>query len=124
MSHSRFVFLSLGCGLLAFGCGRQQAEQPVQHVVLFGPSQEAGTVTEENALDIARRAVATNDARYPDWLGTNVFYRAQRDGQGWSVLAEMIVGTNASGQPLVPVGGQRYIGIDERGALTHYWRGL
>ena len=122
MSLSRFV-LSLACGLVAFGCRRQQAEQPVHPVVISGQSQEAGTVTEANALAIAQRAVATNDAKYPDWLATNVFYRASREGRGWSVLAEIVI-TNDSGEPRVPVGAQRYIGIDERGAVTHYWRGL
>ena len=122
MSPLRFV-LTLACGLLAFGCRRQQAEEPVQRIVLFGPSQEAGTVTEADALAIARRAVGTNDARYPDWLATNVFYRARSHGRGWDVFAEIIIGTNDSGQPLSFVGDARFIGVDERGAVTHYWHG-
>lgn len=96
----------------------------VEGVVLLGPSREAGTVTKADAVTIARRAVATNEATYPEWLATNVIYRTHPDGRGWSVVAEMIVGTNNAGEPLFPVGSQRFIGIDERGAVTHYTRGL
>lgn len=91
--------------------------------VLFPPSVLVGEVDEATAIAIARRSVATNDAKYPAWLAANVSYRARQDGKSWSVIAEMIVGTNNSGQPLTPFGGFRNIGIDERGGVTHYIRG-
>lgn len=74
---------------------------------------------EATAIPIAQRSVATNDTEF----GTNVSYRARRDGPGWFVRAEVIVGTNDFGQPLTQVGGQRYIDIDERSGVTHYIRG-
>lgn len=105
-----------GFGLAAEGSTNQPP-------VLFPASVPAGEVDEITAIAIARRSVATNDAGYPAWLATNVFYRARQDGQGWSVVAERIVGTNDSGEPLIELGGQRYIGIDKRGGVTHYIRG-
>lgn len=86
-----------------------------------GTLPQPGTLAESEALAIARRTLATNGGLA--WLDTNVFYRAGPDGLGWSVIAEIIVGTNASGEPEMEVGGYRIISIDENGAVTHIMRG-
>jgi len=91
--------------------------------VLFPASISTGRVDEISAIAIARRSVATNDARYPAWLGTEVSYRARSDGRGWSVVAERIVGTNDAGEPMFEIGGQRFISINENGVVTYYGRG-
>ncbi len=84
---------------------------------------KAANLPESSALTIARQAVATNDGRFPAWLQTNVLYRARPEGAGWSVVAEIIVGTNHSGEPLIEVGSHRIVRIDEHGTVTHYMRG-
>jgi hypothetical protein len=100
---------------MVIGCTPQVPESQ------SGTLPQPGTLRESAALAIARRTLATNGG--PAWLETNVFYRARPDGRGWSVAAEVIVGTNASGEPEMPVGGHRIISIDENGAVTHIMRG-
>jgi hypothetical protein len=77
---------------------------------------QAGTVDDDAALAIARRAVETNDS----WRGGVVSYDARREGTGWLVIATR---ADRSGRPLPQAGGDRQIHIDERGAVTAYIRG-
>jgi hypothetical protein len=119
-----FTNLGITCVLFLSGCGRhEETNEPIHKDILFSGSNEPGTVTEADALALAKRAVATNDSNYPAWFGTNVTYHARRDGQGWSVLVEITAGTNASGEQLIEIGGHRLIRIDERGAVLNYFRG-
>ena len=111
MDAARSLIICATIGIVA-GCSQRLHDGP-----------KAASLSEAEALTIARRAVATNDGQYPAWLQPNVFYRARPESGGWSVLAERIVGTNASGEPLTEVGGHRIITIDEHGTVTHYMRG-
>jgi hypothetical protein len=99
----------LWCIALALvGCGPQAA-------------QTSSSVSEADALGIARRTLATNGG--PTWLEANVSYRARREGRGWDVIATIIDGTNAAGEPIGPVGGHRIVLIDEQGTVTQIVRG-
>jgi len=69
------------------------------------------TAEESRIIEIARRAVATNDT----WVSEAEFELPQVDGRGWSVLVWRL--------PYTP-GGYRRVLIDENGRVTVYQRGL
>jgi hypothetical protein len=84
--------------------------------LLFPASMEKGTVTEEAALDIARRAVATNDPGV-----TRAAYKAQKNGAGWWVLA-LLYEIDKAGHFEPQAGSIRSVYISDRGAVTSYLR--
>jgi hypothetical protein len=73
-------------------------------------AEEAGAVNEAKAIKIARETVAANTPGM-----TSATYKAQREGDGWSVLVEA--------KPAVP-GAHLFIQIDKDGKVTRYGRGL
>ena len=100
--------------LLIVGCRDKQPT--TKQETLFPASMQPGTLDEAAAVDIAKRAVAANDAR-----AETVNYKAQPNGTGWWVLAHLERIDNA-GQPQPAGGTIRSIYIDERGAVTSYLR--
>ena len=78
-----------------------------------------GSVDEAAAVEIARRCVSSNDT----WA-TQATYSARRHGAGWSVTASRIEGYGTNGEPRFTFGGDRFLEIDEHGAVTSHKRGL
>jgi hypothetical protein len=83
------------------------------------PRQTPDEQEKRRIIEIAKKAVADRD----DWADRAV-YTAHKDGTGWMVYAERIVGYDASGQPQFVIGGDRLIKINKDGIVTAYIRGL
>jgi hypothetical protein len=115
MRYSRFPILCGVIGSMAVGCKPQVPESQSR------PSLQTGTLTESQALAVARQTLGIDSGT--NWLGTNVFYTARRDGRGWEVKAKIIDETNAAGEEIGPVGGLRILSIDENGAVKVIMRG-
>jgi len=111
MNPSQGLLLWVVVGSLVVGCWPHVRESRTN-----APPQPRA-LAEAEASVIARRTLATNSGR--DGPETNVFYQAYPDGRGWLVVAETIDGTNASGEPMVTVGRDRIVSIDEHGAVKH-----
>lgn len=104
LSLDRFMRTSLFISLVAVlaGCSqpastRIKADRPL-------------TLEEKRIVEIARRAVATNDT----WVDRAEFEIPKRDVSGWSVLVWRL--------PYTP-GGHRVILIDEHDRVAGYFRG-
>jgi hypothetical protein len=103
--------------LLSVGCQQETPNAPAPRGdILFGPSMQAGTVDEDAAFTIARRAVATNDYK---WSRVVLRFVPEQKGSNWVVTATQ---TDASGRPLDGPDRNRQIHINERGAVTAYIR--
>ena len=113
------LLLILVAVLAMLGCRRTKTVEPTRQDVLLPGTFQPGTVDEAAAIEIARRCVSSNDT----W-SVRAVYKARRKGSKWSVIATRIEGYSSEGKPQFAYGGERYIEIDELGAVTSYLRGL
>lgn len=102
-------------GVMVAGCRQEPPETKIS------ARSQPRALAESEALAIARGTLLTNGG--PDWVKSDVVYRARLEGRSWLVSATIIDGTNDSGEPVGPVGGLRIVSIDENGAITHILRG-
>jgi hypothetical protein len=105
--------------MAVLGCRKEKKAESRRREVLLPGMFQPGTVDEAAAIALARRCVSSNDT----WAGRAV-YEARRRNGGWLVTATRIEGYSSQGKPLAVYGGDRFIEIDERGAVTSYSRGL
>jgi hypothetical protein len=79
---------------------------------------ESGTIDEEQAIEIARRAVAANET----WTD-GATYEATREDDLWSVHVWRIDGYGPDGEPLWTFGGDRSVEIEPNGRVVRYMFG-
>jgi hypothetical protein len=89
-------------------------------VALPGSSTQPidGPISQAQAIEIARQAVAANDT----WANRAVYQTTAQDG-GWSVLVWRITGYDSKGNPQFTPGGHRLVLIDATGRVAGYLRG-
>ena len=113
------VLLTMMAVVIGMGCRQNESSAPTRPYVLLPGVFQPGSVDEATAIGIARQCLASNDT----W-SSRAAYKARRKGTGWSVIASRIEGYSPEGNPLFVYGGDRFIVIDERGAVTSYVKGL
>ena len=109
------VLAVIAVGWMITGCGVRDTPD----VPTGTPEVQTSVLTEEEVIDIARKAVQANDT----WAERAEFETTKNADHTWSVTVWRIEGYDEDGKPQFVPGGHRFITIDRQGQVTDYMRG-
>jgi len=96
-----------------------ETAETVANLPPASPPAQTTELTEQQVLDIARKAVQENDT----W-GDRAQLEAKKNADGtWSATVRRIEGYDNDGKPQFVPGGHRFITVDRQGTVKDYMRG-